>query len=474
MTTKPANEWRRFVKNAVASIRDVIGVNGRYYRYGIDDDLPNRTVEAVNDSGTARAAVMRKHQFLVGHGLPADIAGIKVNDNQTLEQLVDQLALMASYMEGFCIQVLFNNEGKHGEYRSIPVQTIRRRYDGGFLYDPSYGQEEFSLYRNGRNNAARVPEYGTTKTPQQRRHLVAEQIKKYGKQLGEFLYVYTPGVGPFYEQYAIPSYFSGIDDIKADASLSRLELRNISNGFNTGVIISTGPIDDTMADENNKTAYDRFRDDMENFVGEDAAAIMHIMSATDGAMAQVSRIDVDKLMDATENSTERLAKKICRHMGVPPVLIGIETAGKLGNSQELVNMMKLFDLSLSRERLKIEDAFKLLIPELADKFKIEPLRLFTDWPPEILALMTEGEKRDLYDLPAADIQEEDESVIKDKVINPENALNGAQVTAMVTVAQSVAAGQLSAEAGAKILSSSFPISFEDALEITNGSEKTTL
>ncbi|MDV7390364.1 hypothetical protein RZS08_03380, partial [Arthrospira platensis SPKY1] len=101
-------------------------------------------------------------------------------------------------------------------------------------------------------------------------------------------------------------------------------------------------------------------------------------------------------LDATENSTERLAKKICRHMGVPPVLIGIETAGKLGSSQELVNMMKLFDLTLSRERLKIENALKLLLPELADKIKIEPLRLFTDLPPEVMATMSANELRDLH------------------------------------------------------------------------------
>ena len=404
MTTKAVKDWRGFVKNAVASVRDVLGVNGRFYRYGIDDDLPNRIVEAVNDSGTARAAVMRKHQFIVGHGLPVESAGIKVNESETLEQLVDGIGLMAAYLEGFVLQVLYNNMGEIGEIHSIPLQTVRRRYEGGFLYDPAYGQEEFSLYRNGRNNAAKVPEFGTTKTAEQRRQLVASQIEKYGQQLGEFLYVFTPGVGPFYDKYAIPSYFSGIDDIRADASLSRLELRNISNGFNTGVIISTGPIDDTTQDVNGKTAYTRFKEDMESFVGEDAAAIMHIMSATDGDKATVSRMDVDKLMDATENSTERLAKKICRHMGVPPVLIGIETAGKLGNSQELVNMMKLFDLTLSRERLKIENALKLLLPELADKIKIEPLRLFTDLPPEVMATMAPNEIRDLYDLPPIEPQ----------------------------------------------------------------------
>jgi hypothetical protein len=398
MKTQAQTNWWRFAKNAIATITDTISQHGRYYRYGKDDDLPNQAIAAVNDSGTARIAVKRKHEFIFGHGLPPEIAKTPVNDSQTLDQFTDQLALMTAYMEGFCIQVLFNNAGEMAEFHSIPVQHIRRKHDGGFLYDEIYGDEQFSLYGKGRSTAKHVPEYKPNRTPQERRALIAQQVKKYGRQLGEFMYCYTPGVGPFYDKYAIPSYFSGIDDIRADASLSRLELRNITNGFNTGIVISTGPIDDSKQDENGHTAYDKFKNDLENFVGEDAAAIMHIMSSTEGDKAQVSRVDVDKLMDATENSTERLAKKICRHMGVPPILIGIEIPGKLGNTQELVNTMKLFGLSLQREQLKIENALQRLFPEIAEQIKIEPLRLFDHIPDQIMNILSEEEKRDLFDL----------------------------------------------------------------------------
>jgi hypothetical protein len=471
MIARAKGHWRTFVKNAIATIRDTISQHGRYYRYGIDDDLPNQIIAAVNDSGTARITVKRKHEFIFGHGLPQEVAGIRANDKQTLDALVDQLALMTSYMEGFCIQAIYNNMGEIGELHSIPVQHVRRKQDGGFIYAPEYGDEQFSLYNKGRSNAAHVPEFGTCKTPEQKRDLIKQQIEKYGEQLGEFLYVFTPGVGPFFDKYAIPSYFSGIDDIRADASLSRLELRNISNGFNTGIVISTGPIDDSAEDEQGLTAYDRFKGDLENFVGEDAAAILHIMSSGDGDKAQVSRVDVDKLMDATELSTMRIANKICRLMGVPPILIGIETAGKLGNSQELVNMMKLFALSLQREQLKIENALKLLLPELADKIKIEPLRLFDYIPDQVMNILSEEEKRDLYDLAPLvndDEPERDESV----AISADNALNGAQVTAMVTVVQSVAEGAISPESAALILSNSFPISYDAALQIASGAIKT--
>jgi hypothetical protein len=393
------SETRRFVKNAIATIQDTISpTGGRYYRYGIQDDLPNKIVEAVNDSGTARACAGVRQRFIYGHGVPLEISKMMVNPSQTLDQLVDSAAAQTSYMEGFCFQVLYDNAGLVRYVHSVPVQHVRRRYDGGFLYDPSYGDEQFTLYNRGRMNAARVPEFGTAVTADQRRQLAKSQIEKYGKQLGEFLFVYTPGVGPFYDQYPIPSYFSGIDDIRADAALSRLELRNITNGFNTGLIIQTGPINNSLVGEDGKTDLQRFHSDLDNFTGEDAAAILHIAASTDGDRAMISRVDVDKLMDATENSTERLAKKICRHMQTPPVLIGIETPGRLGSSQELVNMMKLFDLGISKWRQQIEDAICKILPELEGKVKIEPLRLFDHLPPEVMAVMTPAEIRDLYDL----------------------------------------------------------------------------
>lgn len=389
------------VKNAVATIWDVFGINGRYYKFGINDDLPNKMIEAVNDSGTARRAVGRLQEFIYGTGLPKEVSEIKVNSlGQTIDGLLDQVSRMVAYTSGFCIQVLYNNEGLPARYYSIPIQNIRKRRDGYFIYAENYGDEQFSLFSRGKFDGVPVPPMGTFNTPDKIKLMVREQIKRHGKQLGQFLYVYTPSVGAFYDIYPIPDYFSGIDDIKADAALSRRAYREVLSGQMDGVIIATGEINDTVvADEDGKTALARFYDDLDAMTGEDAAPMLHIMSSTDGDKATISRLDPEKQAKAAETRRESIAKIVCRHVGVPPILIGIETPGKLGNSQELVNTIKLFNLVVQREQLKIEAAFKVLFPELSDKMKIEPLRLFDHVPDNIMEILSEEEKRELYDLP---------------------------------------------------------------------------
>ena len=90
-------------------------------------------------------------------------------------------------------------------------------------------------------------------------------------------------------------------------------------------------------------------------------------------------------MDATEKATDRIAKKVCRLFGVPPILLGIETAGKLGNNQELVNYMKLFNLTLRRKWKLKERMYRALFPNVpAENFETEPLEIFDYVPDELI------------------------------------------------------------------------------------------
>jgi hypothetical protein len=57
--------------------------------------------------------------------------------------------------------------------------------------------------------------------------------------------------------------------------------------------------------------------------------------------------DTKSVFDAATGMRERIAKSIARAWEVPPVLIGIETPGRLGSSQQLEMEINLFNMKLN-------------------------------------------------------------------------------------------------------------------------------
>lgn len=102
---------------------------------------------------------------------------------------------------------------------------------------------------------------------------------------------------------------------------------------------------------------------MKKFTGEEAAAALYLPGATPEAKPTVTTINIADILDQTDKATDRLGRKVCRHMGVPPILVGFSTAGQLGNAQELKNTMDLFKMTVVESQDLIKEALRIVFPE---------------------------------------------------------------------------------------------------------------
>lgn len=392
----------------LADISDAYGQDGRYYRFGVKDNFPNVICEYVNNSGTSRLCISRLNQFLIGKGTRAkEFMDNHANPWETWGDLLDQIAEQVNRFEGFAIKVLFDNAGRPARYYKVDIQHIRKRYDGHFIYNPSLGDPAgYNLHRRYNNIIippfrAAINEQEEAQLAGRRRELVKRQLNDYGEQYGELLYVYRPGVGLNYDKYPVPAYASGLNDIAADAGLSIHEESAVSNSFKAGVIIATKPMDRVHKDEDEKTEYDHFEESMSKFTAPDGSPVLHIETDLgDGETPQVTPLNIQHQMDATEQATDRIGRKVCRLFGVPPVLIGFDTAGKLGDNQEIVNKLKLLNLVLEEKRSLIYRGLKKLFPNMPlSAIELEQLDLFDYIPPDVVKMMTLGQLTEAYNLP---------------------------------------------------------------------------
>jgi hypothetical protein len=398
-------------KGLLASIKEFTGQDGAYYRYGKEDNVINLIVEAVNDSPTARLCVSRLNQFLFGKGFKNhEMAAVPVAPNATMEELVRQAIEYFNYTDGFVIQHKYNKAGESARKYIIPIQYVRKRLSGDFIYRPGYGDEPGTFMYSFTNMV--VPSYDTVRLmlPVEIRGMVEAQVKRYGEQLGAFQYVYIPRVGQLYDKYPMPTHFSGLPLLNADAALALAENNLVSNTFKPQVVIKTSVLDRNDEDKYGMTEYDRMVDEINRLVSPDGSPVM-LLESNNPDLIDVIPLDTKSRMDETERATERIKKGVAMLFGISPVLIGISTAGKLGDNQEMVNNFKLFNLSLEERRKLLYQALAYAFPEFEESaFEMEQLSLFDYVPDKVIDRMTDEQVREAFDIPEPEVIDKIEEV----------------------------------------------------------------
>lgn len=385
-------------QNAVAVI--IKNQANQYYFYGELDNLPNAIIQAVDNSGTATACVGRLEQFIKADGfLQEGLDNVKANKSQSLAAIVDELATSVAYLEGYALRLVFNTQGQIAKIYALPVKGLRRE-GNQFKFNPLFGE-----FGKDERETVYYPEFDPERTPEARRKLIAEQVERYGEQLGEVLYVFRKGLGRYYDIYPVPKFYASIEDVISDGKISQLDLRNITQGFRTPVIISTGPIDDQNQDEDGKTQQDYFDESVEEFTGEDASPILHLKGSTEEFKPTVTVINVAEILDQTDRASDRIAKRVARIFEVPDVLIGISKEGQLGNVQEVKNQMSLFALSVYRKQDLIKQGFDTIKPLLKldglapnSDFTLSTLKPFDFIPDAVIANLTPDEQKELFEI----------------------------------------------------------------------------
>jgi hypothetical protein len=344
----------------------------KWYGYGENDRLPNEILDAVNCSGTATACIERLTQFIQADGFISPIGQKKIG-TLTWDELLSEISDNVSYFNAMALRVFYTNEMKIGKIETLPIQTVRiEAVNNEFLFHYNLLMGEIG-YRMNENIIMHAYEPGMSF--EMRSSRVNAQKEKYGKQVGEVYYVFRKRLGRLYNIYPIPSYYSGIEDIITDSKLSALELRNMSQGWRAPVIVSSGPVDDVTEDANGKTEQDYYDEALSEFIGEDAAPVLHLKGRTKEEMPQVTILNLAEMIDATDKASIRIPEKVARIMGVPKILIGMSTAGQLGNVQELENTMKLFALTVFSRQNMISSALQKLIPDLPAEYANETFEI---------------------------------------------------------------------------------------------------
>lgn len=172
------------------------------------------------------------------------------------------------------------------------------------------------------------------------------------------------------DYYALPNWFSAIRWVKADALMGEYNLAAINNGFSPSIVFKfykkPSPEERRMNAEAIKQQH-----------GGPSKAGKAIIFYADGKelAPDVQTLDATNIDARLIQVSEQIIQNIITAHRAHPQLLGIQTPGKLGYSNELLQSWEIFNnMVIKPERKLILDAFKqVLIYNGVGRIGIEPL-----------------------------------------------------------------------------------------------------
>ena len=370
--------------------------DGKVIEFGRGNILPQVWLDIAMQSGTAYSCLEKRKAFLEGAGLSPELAAIPVPG--TKQVAADLWAQLCSYAAGFravAVMVRYNLAGDIGEIYALPTGTVRKTDAGTFLFNAKYG-------RAGCREDESTEHHPFDDDPTTVAELLKRAKKKddHGRafgQPGQILYAYNPQAGE--EDYALPTGYVGREDMQTDTEYARFDLEEVRNGFFPNTIITLiGKPNDKTKDENGETEEDRTDDELRDFTGNGSSPLgrkkVLVLAADTKELAPiVATFDGGHNLEKLIAKRPAVAEAVCRHFGILPVLIGLNTAGKLGQSQEIMNAVELTQDALTPLRQLLLRVMSRLFPtktwEVANKKPISFL------PPEVYKTLSPAEIRSL-------------------------------------------------------------------------------
>lgn len=388
------------------------------YSYDIDNNYPARCLDIVSASTMGKACLAIYRKFIFGKGF-ADETFAKTALNrwgETADKILEKTAKNYAAYGGFALHVNYNANYKISDIQYMPLAQVRITTPDNKKYAGMYAvRKDWAVFDGGRNKGVR---YIDKFNPDP--EVIQQQVVNAGgwqSYKGQIFYFSNED-----KSYPLPIYDAALEDMQTDAQAKTYKFRNVTTNFMASHILFIDPIesnDDEKNEDSNDDEKNTFISDIEQYQGADNAQKILVVERTSPEQKmELEKVDQqtgDRLYEWTEQSVR---DNIRQAFQIPAALI-MQTPGKLGTAQEMIDATKTYNSVTEDERLTIEAAFTYLAElferSLGDDFSIQPREAIRkeDVPQAVLQDLTRNERRALAGYP--ELPEGDDQTLAEKL-----------------------------------------------------------
>ena len=340
--------------------------DGKYIKYGDDNQFPNYLIKLYNQSSIHAACTNAIVEGIIGGGLTATNEQALEKANKKGETWNDIFTKVSTdfYLYGsYALEVIW----------SLDRTRIAEVYHIDFSHIRAHEKDH-------RNN---IPGYyistewkGWKKVSEKDVHYLPVYNPHTAEEEPSQIFVsreYRPGQ----EYYPLPNYNGALKVIELDTEIDNFHVNNIKNGLAPSLAITTftnGSTDDVEAIEQSLRA---------NYGGSDNAGALVYMDVDSPENApQITPIQqngADDYYNAVNDIS--LQKILTAHRITSPMMLGIKTEGQLGGRSEVIDAFLLFNntviVPLQQDILRgLESLLTVNYPDLV--IGVETKQLYED------------------------------------------------------------------------------------------------
>jgi hypothetical protein len=315
-----------------------------FIHWGIDNQYPQYLLNLYNHYGspTHKSIINKKSRLTTGYGL-RDIVDTQLQnfvEKNRLEKVLRQCEIDFEIFNGFCFEIIWNNEGSDFTIHYMPFTKIRKGIENKEIDYP-----HFWYSKNW--NEIKKEEYKPT------------MIRRFNPDIrqGKQLFYYIEPNPQQDEIYPIPNYSTTINWIELDYEISKFHLNQVKQGFAPSFILnfSTGIPSIEEMDE-------YYRDFKRNYQGAENSGKI-IITYSEGQEQKPELIPI-QLNDSDERFImlqDMVEKNIVMGHEIPPQLV-ILTPGKLGSTTERQELLGEFQsYYITTRQSQLEEGFNRVL-----------------------------------------------------------------------------------------------------------------
>lgn len=329
-----------------------------FLSYGDHNDFPQNLKDAILSSPTAISCYSTLQSFIFGSvDETNETLSTEVSESTTLLELHDLASSSLAMFDGVAFLVRYNQFNRISAVDVLEFENVRINQldDSGkpthFVYNPNFGRKG---YRKNKNVI--YPTFNPDP------NVVASESEEYD---GQILYIFKPSSGVSF--YPYPSQTASSKDMVAESLLSQYHISELENGFFISFILQLygDPNETIMVGDTEMTRQEQV-DLMlsKDFQGSRNAGRAFVTWA-EGEEARASILpfpanEVDNLASFVRDTSR---DNILTAYKIPPSLASIATAGRLGDTQEIINAFALVNSRADKYRTILESAYLRLFSE---------------------------------------------------------------------------------------------------------------
>ena len=294
---------------------------------------PQYLIELYNRANTHNSLINAKVHYIAGNGVDIDLVGLnierksllihelgKVNRyGETISDIALKLAADFEISDSCYVEVVWAKNKKDFDFYHVDFTKIRRSKDeNGWFYS-----NDWSRAKNKQTiedtNFHFIPDF--------------DAANPIGKQILA-LRNYRPAM----KWYTLPSYIAAIPYAEIDWEIANFHATGIKSGFYAGTILTLFGQKPTA--EEKDSFYDAARD---SFTGTDRANSLFIINArTKDDAPQLVRLTPDNIHEQFTSLKTDTSEQLFLGHRMSKILLGMQTAGTLGQRNELIEAFELF------------------------------------------------------------------------------------------------------------------------------------